>query len=98
MFVDEKRQGEAQAEPKPSLAGFIAWLEKQPADGTYNWGSAKKCAVAQYAESIASSFCLVHEAVELRDGVRLDTVAYGGGNPANWTFGSAFKRARKAAS
>lgn len=49
MFVETKREGEAQTEhPLWSLRGLIAWLEMKPAETAYNWLSIDHCVVAQY--------------------------------------------------
>jgi hypothetical protein len=49
MFIDEKRDGEAQ---EASFTGFRAFVEtKDPAE-EYNWPDGTACACAQYARSI----------------------------------------------
>lgn len=34
-----------------SLEGLIAWLEKRPADGAYDWWSRSNCMLCQYLAS-----------------------------------------------
>jgi len=40
----------------PSLGGMIQWLEQQPQDQTYNYSDIRKCACAQYYDSMGKSF------------------------------------------
>lgn len=46
MLYDPK--WEANADTKPSLQGFIAWLEQQPADAIYDFTPCPTCAIGQY--------------------------------------------------
>lgn len=51
MFVETKREGESVVR-EPSVAGFKAWLEMQPKEGTFEYFRCKKCAVGQYLTSL----------------------------------------------
>lgn len=42
-------------ELRPSLAGFVAWLERQPADQIFDYWDCEVCACAQYATSLGMS-------------------------------------------
>jgi hypothetical protein len=39
-----------------STEAFIGWLEKQPADGEYNFLNCFECAIGQYAQSIGKDY------------------------------------------
>lgn len=47
MLFDPKWEAGTKADPL-SLAGLIAWLEKQPADRSYNYDCTGSCLIAQY--------------------------------------------------
>ena len=53
MFLETKREGEAKT--APTLDGLIAWLEQQPADGSYDFGDPKACAAGRYYKSIGAN-------------------------------------------
>jgi hypothetical protein len=42
--------------PKPSLAGFHAWLEQQNEDATFHYADCNRCAVGQYLNSIGTNW------------------------------------------
>jgi hypothetical protein len=73
---------------KHSLSDFVAWLELQPADGTYVWDDSHVCLCAQYYGM--KDWYPVDDAIGARDGVRLDNIA------KKWprTYGGALERAR----
>lgn len=100
MFVETKKDGEAEAQ-YPSLAGFIAWLEKQPADEGYNWCIGSVCACGKYAESLGLRSSWLSRGAEADEHFRtwrsLNKIARGNSWGAeNWTFGRALERARDA--
>jgi hypothetical protein len=94
MFVETKREGEAQTEPKPSLAGFAAWLENKEPDEIYNWADCRGgCAVSQYFSSLTKSLDPI--ASLWRDyGGELDPLA----RKLPHTFGALLTRARRSLS
>jgi hypothetical protein len=78
----------------PTMAGFIAWLEQQPAEETYVWENCEICAIAGYAQSIGKHYVDVVDAIDgslhgahpLEKNVSL---------PRPHSYGAALKRARK---
>jgi hypothetical protein len=59
MFIDQRTEGERPSaeRPTPSLEGFVAWLERQDPQGTYNyWNVEGDCDVAQYVRSLGYSY------------------------------------------
>lgn len=91
MLFDPKWE----AETKPdvfSLAGFVGWLEKQPATREYDWYDVQSCVVCQYldaslgeAERKQTYLSSVFPAIEIYHNIC-------GRRP--WTFGAALERAR----
>jgi hypothetical protein len=79
---------------KPTLGGFIDWLEKQPAKDKYNYCASDVCACAQYYQSIRLDFAREYNVGDRMAGW-LNQVADGGGFPRDWTFGRLLKRAKK---
>lgn len=76
---------------KPSLAGFVAWLERQPPEKSYVWMNiCGECAVSQYFLTFAPE----EEHGDLWDkyGQPLDMLAMDGTR----TFGALLDRARAA--
>jgi hypothetical protein len=55
MLYDPK-WNKKEADTKPNLQGFIAWLEQQDPDTTYNYWSWDSCAIAQYMKSIGTDY------------------------------------------
>jgi hypothetical protein len=51
MLYDPKWEVETKADPF-SLESLIAWLEKQPADGEYNWDDGSECLLGQWLKTI----------------------------------------------
>ena len=84
MFLETKKEGEATT--RWPLARFAAWLEKQPADKSYDFKDPFRCAWYQFSGHVA--FC--SELDEL--GVLKIVARY----PR--TFGAALERARMALS
>jgi hypothetical protein len=74
---------------KHSLSDFVAWLELQPADGTYIWDDSDVCLCAQYYGK--RYWYEADDATRRTDGVRLDDIA------KKWprTYGGALERARR---
>lgn len=104
MFLDEKRQGEAQIATRPDpfkLGTLIAWLEQQPADKGYNFGCTGTCALARYFTAqgfgqikVARSFFKYGSPqVTLPMPDDFDEIACSGEH----TFGAALARAREVA-
>lgn len=97
MLFNPKWEQETKADPF-TLESLIAWLEKQPANGEYEFISHMKCALAQWLRSIdpeaesshmKSSYCYdvdgaSHDFESFKDIV--GTLPY--------TFGAALERAR----
>lgn len=48
MLLDERNYKAPPAIAQPSVAGFKAWLELQPREGTFQYCSGCNCAAAQY--------------------------------------------------
>jgi hypothetical protein len=49
MYVDTKREGEAQQQQDIwSIKSFAAWLDQQPADATYDYCQPATCAATTY--------------------------------------------------
>lgn len=105
MFLEEKKAGEVQVE-QPSLVGFIAFLEKMPAKGVFNWKSGQNCVCAQYAKSIGQyeswgRFCgvsLGRNESSMREILeKLNLIAYHSAETSPFyegTFGKALKIAK----
>jgi len=74
-----------------SLESLIAWLEKQPAQTTYDYQVPDRCLIAQWSGQCLSSF----EVDALFGGKGL-WIAQGRSGPQyeRWTFGAALERAR----
>lgn len=52
MLYDPKWEAEVKVDPN-SVEGLIAWLEKQPADGTYNWHNCEGlCLIGLYGTAM----------------------------------------------
>ena len=91
MLYDPKWEIEVKADPL-SLEGLIAWLEKQPADMTYDWHDCKgACLVGIYFASIGHPW----SAVSYVRFTNYDTRTHVAGTEP-FTFGAALARARKA--
>lgn len=91
MFVESPSPGPATLAPEPSLKGFIAWLERQPADKEYNfldWGS---CALCQYLISATGQWT-VDQYYEIFPWPATLGPNFIAGRP--WTFGAALARAK----
>lgn len=54
MLYDPK--WEQKTGTKPSLQGFIAWLEQQPPDEAYEYWTCHECAIGQYLQSIGTTY------------------------------------------
>lgn len=95
MLFDPK--WEAQTKPDVfSLAGFIAWLENQPAEKRYNWYDIHACVVCQYldAQGVEKIGGPVDGAHEL-DSVFKDIEQYWRvAGAAPFSFGAVLKRAK----
>lgn len=80
---------------KPSLAGFIAWLETFPGNKTYRYGNPDACLNAQYHAHIGKEY---HVPLVLRRFRRTQTEVErieGIAAELPHTFGAALERARK---
>lgn len=87
-----------------SLESLIAWLERQPAGGTYDYCDARRCVLCQYFRAVGFpapivAMNTVYPNAKLESGIKFPTsfwtVAAGVGD-RKWTFGAALKRARAA--
>lgn len=99
MYVDTKREGEAQTKADPfSLESLIAWLGKQPATREYTWVDCRECLIGQYAQTLGYKDAgdIPSAAYEELEGISRNAncnnaVAF----PLPHTFGAALERARK---
>jgi hypothetical protein len=103
MLYDPKWEVPA-VKPTPfTVAGLIAWLEKQEASATYCYFDNGRCLMAQYYKAMGRPPAFVGGwFVRFRDGTEekfpegFDNIAVGshleGAN--RWTFGAALNRAR----
>jgi hypothetical protein len=79
---------------RPVLRGFIAWLERQPADKAYNWSNVHYCACAQFFDQ-GGEWGPDNAWVKINEGVDLNELARGQGRH-DWTFGRLLERAQAA--
>jgi hypothetical protein len=79
-----------------SLESLIAWVEKQPADTSYNWDSCEDCLVGQYVRAVTGSDSPSGEVIYRELFPDLDTY-FAVCAEAPWTFGAALDRARRIA-
>jgi hypothetical protein len=86
MLYDPK--WEVKSETKPSLLGFIAWLEVQPPDDTYDYAMPHECALAQYYATLGRVCGFHAEEVFTNQFQQMHALA----RPS--TFGAALKRVR----
>ena len=102
MFVEHGL--EVKADPF-SLESLAAWLEKQPADATYNYSDNDCCMLCQFFRANGLPVTSLSAAGYRlsRGGDRFplphdfDTIALGTKlGRTNWTFGAALTRAREA--
>lgn len=78
------------------LSNFIAWLETMPADGTYNYLSAR-CAIGEYLEAHGSSYSEAHKIRPEGFDTLCDwnaNITSGYGRSQERTYGAALQRAR----
>lgn len=98
MFFDPQCKPEVKPEAKPdvySIAGFVAWLEKQPAAMSYDWMDVSGCICCQYLAdagqpqkmrySLGRTLASVFPTTEIYQDIC---------SPKPWTAGAALKRAR----
>lgn len=99
MFFDPTCKPETKADPF-TLESLIAWLEKQPADGSYDYGDSGRCLAAQYLlpTGLDRSRFIGRAGPDLEEIIPgLWGIASGFFTaPHDRTFGDALKRARKA--
>lgn len=91
------------------FAGFLPWVEKQPADKTYDYGSPWGCAFAQYLKAIGYTdaqvgpyeFSLNGNAFNKMpkniDNAVLDSTGLLTHPKRDWTFGGLAQRLKEAA-
>lgn len=77
-------------ETTPTLYGFTAWLERQPADAHYEYSHCDVCAISQYCESIGTTYRAAMEAMGATFNLWNGEIT----SPKPWTFGAAAERAR----
>lgn len=99
MFVDEKKAGEAQTKADPlSLESLIAWLEKQPEDGLYNYSNVKDCLICRYLRAAGIPFHSAGGEDFQPANIYAERVRLPGWRnvtaPSPHTFGAALSRAR----
>lgn len=93
MLFDPKWEVEIKADPL-TLESLIAWLEKKPAAGTYNYEDCRgACLYGQYMASHGISWA---ESFEGPCGPFCAKVYREVAHQYPWTFGGALERARKA--
>lgn len=86
-----------------SLTGLIAWLETQPAEGTYNWRNIYGCLACNYLRAMGHP-----SPAEMLGGNEFEQTCGGlegyyrialgrddSGKTGAWTYGAALERARK---
>lgn len=94
MFLETKREGEVRADPF-SPATLIAWLERQPADSTYDYeNTCGACLFGQYMAFHGIPWSLAEYGSFPFDW-RCEIAHPGMGPHRISTFGDALKRARK---
>jgi hypothetical protein len=99
MLYDPKwEKPEVKADPF-SLESLIAWLEKQPSDGSYDWYGIEKCLVCQFyqANGISEPWgeCSYTKPFDRGHGHADAHRRYWAvGQAWPWTFGAALERAR----
>lgn len=77
-------------QPRPGVFdGFVAWLERQPADKTYDYQRVEECPIRQYSCDMGLDFFQCHTAMAANGGLVIIA-------PHPWTFGGALDRARQA--
>jgi hypothetical protein len=91
MLYDPK--WETQTEAKPTLQGFVAWLERQKAEARYQYMPCSTCAIGQYLTSIGTSYS--EQCDGTRDYQYLCEWNHMITAPGVQTFGAALERARK---
>ena len=89
MLYNPKWEADAKA---PSLAGFIAWLERQNAATPYKYTPCSTCAIGQYLQSIGTSYR--EQCGADKDITYLCEWNYKITRPMPQTFGAALERAR----
>ena len=91
MFLDEKKEGEA--ETKPGMIGFVAWLTRQSPTEKYDANRPQKCALGQYYKTIGRE-CRVTIA-EVADDFGVEYwLIFNAVATEPRTFGAALQRAR----
>lgn len=99
MLYDPKwDKTETKADPF-SLESLIAWLEKQPAEATYDYGDSRQCMAAQCLRShgVDESRYVGLSGYALEDffpGFRAIAIGDADIVSDGWTFGAALSRAR----
>lgn len=93
MPYDKRWDRQTKADPF-SLEGLIAWLEKQPADKTYNFSNCQGlCLLSQYLTASGKKWGFDYGPL-IEKAPAVEPVAM----TEPWTFGAALERARKAQS
>ena len=98
MLYDKRwDKPEIKADPF-SLESLIAWLEKQPAEATYNYCEPSQCLLGKYVAANGGEYFGAH--YQIGDQAQ-SAMSYGLGplgdivHGGPWTFGDALDRARK---
>lgn len=87
-----------------TVTNLVAWLEKQPGDGAYNYANSINCMLCQYFRAVdvpfdsvtGTTFSLGEQKTPLPE--HFDEIARGGEymwENGGWTFGEALKRAKE---
>lgn len=97
MFVETKREGEANIDPL-SLASFVSWLEIQPRNTRYDYCDSFDCALGRYLKTIGHEDFAIGKVEGFWPGVDTDFILQGSGEYEDWTYSHVIERARAALS
>ena len=95
MLYDPKWEAPTETKADPfSLESLIAWLEKQPAECSYDWQFIPNCLLGQWARAmgVSGEYAILNRSKALGMSTPFSGIALF--SPC--TFGAALERARKA--
>lgn len=100
MFLETTMlaEGETSTPSKPTLAGFVSWLESQDPCKSYDWSTYHDCPAGRYARSIGFWYMRDRDIDQFHADVKgLSALAHPGiSNASRDTFGNCLARARVA--
>ncbi len=73
-------------ENRENLNDFLAWVEQQPANKSYNWGSCEGCACGQYAKAIGREGWTEKCLLGTQFWRNANTLALGPPDSQRWTY------------